>query len=76
MDSIYSSEEGAWSRIEKKFYKYVEAIKTIGYEVRQIKFHNNGLTFEYEDPLMHVSGSIRYEIQERMVDHGEHLDWC
>ncbi len=67
IDSVYSSEENAWRRIEEKLYSYIEIVKKSDYKVSRIEFRNKELIFEYENFIEDLYGSIRYEIHEQVV---------
>ena len=67
IDSVYSSEEKAWNRIEEKIYPYFETVEKQGYKIEHVEFRNKELIFEYENFIEDLYGSIRYEIHERIV---------
>lgn len=67
IDSVFSSEEKAWNRIEEKIYPYFETVEKLGYKCRDIIIKNQKVIFEYENFIEDLYGSIRYEIHERVV---------
>ena len=62
VDSVHSTKEKAWKRIEEKFYPFSETVIASGYEVRDVIFRDYSLTFSYENFIEDLYGRIEYEI--------------